>query len=99
MIRFQNVRGDVLVDDRRTGDRVMARDGLALKPDGDYLIITTQNSSADVHAAGKVTNLRPYSYLRLAPPNRFVLGTHNERWVAPQTRGFLARLWALAGGR
>jgi hypothetical protein len=98
MIRFNNVRGDVLVDDRRADDRIMARDGLTLKPDGDYLIATTQTSSADVQAAGKITRLGPFSYLRVGP-NRFALGKHSEYWAARTTKAFLQRLWALAGGR
>jgi hypothetical protein len=98
MIRFQNVRGEVLVDDRRTDDRIMARDGLALGPGGDYLIATTQSSSTDVHANGKITHLGPFSYLRVGG-NRFLQGQHGEYWVARNTKMFLAKLWALAGGR
>lgn len=98
MIRFTNVRGDVLVDDRRTDDRVMARDGLTLSTNGDYLIATTQSSSADVHANGKITRLGPFSYLRVSM-TRFLQGTHGEYWVARNTKLFLAKLWALAGGR
>ena len=48
MIRFSNVHGDVFIDDRRRDDRLMARDGLALDPGGDYLVATTQTSSAAV---------------------------------------------------
>lgn len=98
MIRFTNVRGDVLVDDRRTDDRVMARDGLALNPAGDYLVVTTQHSSAEVHAFGKVTRLDPFSFLRVRA-NAAQQGKHAEYWSAPQTRAFLARIWQLAGGR
>jgi hypothetical protein len=98
MIRFTNVRGDVLVDDRRTDDRVMARDGLALDPAGDYLVATTQSSSADVHAFGKITRLGPYSFLRVGM-NRLREGKHGEFWIARNTKLFLAKLWALAGGR
>jgi hypothetical protein len=43
MIRFSNVHGNVFIDDRRRDDRVMARDGLALDPGGDYLVATTQS--------------------------------------------------------
>ena len=98
MIHFNNVRGDVFVDDRRTDDRIMARDGLALKLGGDYLIATTQTSSAQVVAAGKITNLGPYSYLRVSPM-RFLQGKHGEFWVAANTKIFLSKLWALAGGK
>jgi hypothetical protein len=98
MIRFTNVRGDVLVDDRRTDDRVMARDGLTLRPSGDYLIATTQTSSADVHANGKITRLEPFSFLRVSM-SRFLQGKHSEFWVARNTKIFLAKLWTLAGGR
>jgi len=98
MIRFVNVQGDVLVDDRRKDDRFMAHDGLMLDPMGDYLVVTTQASSADVHAAGKMTRLGPYSYLR-AGGNRLVNGKHNIVWIARDTKAFLARIWALAGGR
>lgn len=98
MIRFTNVRGDVLVDDRRTDDRVMARDGLTLSANGDYLIATTQTSSAEVHAKGKITRLGPFSFLRVSM-SRFLQGSHSEFWVARNTKVFLAKLWALAGGR
>jgi hypothetical protein len=98
MIRFTNVRGDVLVDDRRTDDRIMARDGLALDPGGDYLVATTQTSSAEVHAYGKLTRLGPFSFLRVGR-NRLLEGKHGELWVARNTKLFLAKLWTLAGGR
>lgn len=98
MIRFSNVQGDVLVDDRWKDDRRMARDGLTLHPGGDYLIATTQASSADVHAFGKMIRLERFSYLRLRA-NASQGGKHNEIWSAPQTKYFLAKLWALAGGR
>ena len=98
MIRFSNVRGDVFVDDRRKDDRVMAYDGLALDPRGDYLVATTQASSADVQAYGKTFRLTQYSFLRLNL-SRVLEGRHNEFWWAPLTKLFLAKLWALAGGR
>jgi hypothetical protein len=98
MIRFTNVRGDVFVDDRRTDDRIMARDGLTLKMSGDYLIATTQASSAEVAANGKITRVEPYSYLRISM-TRFMHGKHSEFWVARNTKAFLAKLWWLAGGR
>jgi hypothetical protein len=98
MIRFSNVRGDVFVDDRRKDDRVMAYDGLALDAGGDYLVATTQTSSAQVLAYGKTFRLAQYSFLRLNP-SQVREGTHNEFWWAPLTKLFLAKLWALAGGR
>jgi hypothetical protein len=98
MIRFTNVQGYVLVDDRRKDDRFSARDGLALDPSGDYLIATTQASSTEVHAYGKIIRLAPYSYLRVVS-NRVREGKHGEFWIARNTRVFLAKLWALAGGR
>ena len=98
MIRFTNVRGDVLVDDRRTDDRIMARDGLVLDEGGDYLVATTQTSSAEVHAYGKLLRLAPFSFLRVGR-NRMLEGKHGEFWVARHTKVFLAKLWALAGGR
>jgi hypothetical protein len=98
MIRFANVQGDVLVDDRKKDDQFMAHDGLTLDPLGDYLVVTTQSSSADVHTPGKVTRLGPYSYLRVGG-NRLVDGKHNLLWIARETKVFLARIWALAGGR
>ena len=98
MIRFSNVHGDVLVDDRKKDDRRMAYDGLLLDPGGDYLIATTQASSADVHAFGKTIRLERFSYLRVRA-HASQGGKHNEIWSAPQTRYFLAKLWALAGGR
>jgi hypothetical protein len=98
MIRFTNVHGDVLVDDRKKDDRVMAHDGLALDPSGDYLVATTQASSAEVHAYGKIIWLGKFSYLRVGG-NRSLEGKHSEFWSAPQTKHFLAKLWALAGGR
>jgi len=98
MIRFTKVQGEVLVDDRRKDDRIMAYDGLTLDPAGDYLIATTQSSSADVEAVGKVTRLGPFSYLRLGG-GRSIEGKHAESWTAKTTRVFLARVWAAAGGR
>lgn len=98
MIRFTNVRGDVLVDDRVTDDRVMARDELILKPGGDYLVVTTQSSSADLLAFGRMHQLPPFSFIRLRN-NDSRQGKHSEQWWAPQTKQFLARIWALAGGR
>lgn len=98
MIRFIAVRGEVLVDDRKRDDRVMARDGLALDPAGDYLVATTQSSSAELQAYGKTIRLAPYSYLRVGG-NRVLEGKHAEFWVARTTKHFLARIWALAGGR
>jgi hypothetical protein len=98
MIRFTNVRGDVLVDDRKTDDRIMARDGLALDPGGDYLVATTQASSAEVHAYGKLTRLGPFSFLRVGR-NQLLHGKHGEFWVARNTKLFLAKVWMLAGGR
>jgi hypothetical protein len=98
MIRFTNVHGYVLVDDRKKDDRITARDGLALDPMGDYLVATTQTSSADVHAYGKIIPLAPFSYLRVGG-TRVLEGKHNEFWVARNTKIFLAKLWALAGGR
>jgi hypothetical protein len=98
MIRFKNVHGDVFVDDRKKDDRFMAHDGIVLDPMGDYLVVTTQSSSAEVHAAGKSTRLGPFSYLRVGA-NRFLEGKHNLIWIARETQAFLARIWALAGGR
>lgn len=98
MIEFTNVRGDVLVDDRKKDDRVMAYDGLVLDPAGDYLIATTQSSSADVHTPGKATRLGPFSFLRLGGARSFE-GKHGEYWTAKTTKVFLARVWAIAGGR
>jgi hypothetical protein len=98
MIRFTNVYGDVLVDDRKKDDRVMARDGLTLDPNGDYLVATTQSSRADVNAKGKMLQLGPFSYLRLGG-TRLLQGKHNEVWIARNTKFFLAKLWGLAGGR
>jgi hypothetical protein len=98
MIRFSNVHGDVFVDDRRKDDRVMAYDGLALDPGGDYLVATTQSSSAHVQAYGRTIRLERFSYARLNL-SKLVEGRHNEFWWAPKTKLFLAKLWALAGGR
>jgi|SRR3954469_25736020 hypothetical protein len=98
MIRFMNVQGDVLVDDRKKDDRFMARDGLMLDPAGDYLVVTTQASSADVHTPAKMTRLVPFSYLRIGG-DRLLQGKHNVIWLARETKAFLARIWALAGGR
>jgi hypothetical protein len=98
MIRFANVQGYVLVDDRRKDDRFSAREGLALDPAGDYLVATTQSSSAEVHAYGKIIRLAPYSYLRVGGA-RVREGKHGEFWIARNTKLFLAKLWALAGGR
>lgn len=98
MIRFSNVRGEVFIDDRRRDDRLMARDGLALDPGGDYLVATTQSSSADVQAYGRTIRLAQFSYARLSAA-KVLEGRHNEFWLAPMTKIFLAKLWALAGGR
>ena len=98
MIRLANVQGDVLVDDRRKDDRFMARDGLVLDPLGDYLVVTTQASRADVHTPAKMTHLGPFSYLRVGS-NRLLEGKHNVIWIARETKAFLAKIWALAGGR
>ena len=98
MIRFSNVQGEVFVDDLRKDDRVMARDGLALDPGGDYLVATTQSSSANVQAYGRAIRLEPFSYARLNL-SKILEGRHNEIWWAPKTKLFLEKLWALAGGR
>lgn len=98
MIRFSNVYGEVFIDDHRRDDRLMARDGLALDPGGDYLVATTQSSSADVHAYGRTIRLDRFSYARLNLI-KVLEGRHNEFWLAPMTKVFLAKLWALAGGR
>ena len=98
MIRFSNVNGDVFIDDRMRDDRLMARNGLALDPGGDYLVATTQSSSADVEAYGRTIRLGRFSYARLRL-SKVVEGRHNEFWWAPKTKIFLAKLWALAGGR
>jgi hypothetical protein len=98
MIRLMNVRGDVFVDDRKKDDRFMAHDGVMLDPMGDYLVVTTQSSSADVQTAGKSTRLDPFSYLRVGG-NRFLQGKHNLIWIARETKMFLGRVWTLAGGR
>jgi hypothetical protein len=99
MIRFSNVRGEVFIDDRRRDDRIMARDGLTLDDGGDYLVATTQSSSADIQAYGRTIRLDRSSYARLRPPSKVLEGRHNEIWWAPITKIFLAKLWALAGGR
>lgn len=98
MIRFTNVNGDVLVDDRRKDDRVMAYQGLALDAGGDYLVATTQASSAELLAFGKTVRLAPFSFARVGG-NRVLEGKHDEIWIARNTKHFLAKLWALAGGR
>ena len=98
MIRFSNVQGEVFIDDRRRDDRLMARDGLALDPGGDYLVATTQSSSADVQAYGRTIRLERFSYARLSL-SKVLEGKHNEFWWAPLTKTFLAKLWVLAGGR
>jgi hypothetical protein len=98
MIRFMNVQGDVLVDDRKKDDRFMAHDGLMLDLMGDYLVVTTQSSSADVQTPNKMTRLGPFSYLRVGG-TRLLEGKHNILWIARETKAFLARIWALAGGR
>src|SRR4026207_817485 len=98
MIRFSNVQGEVFIDDRRRDDRLMARDGLALDPGGDYLVATTQSSSADVQAYGKTIRLERFSYARLSL-SKVLEGRHQESWWAPRTKSFRSKLWALAGGR
>ena len=98
MIRFSNVQGDVFIDDRRKDDRLMARDGLALDPGGDYLVATTQTSSTDILAYGRTIRLERFSYARLNLV-RVLEGKHNLFWWAPKTKAFLADIWALAGGR
>jgi hypothetical protein len=98
MILLTNVRGDVFIDDRKRDDRMMARDGLQLDSSSEYLVATTQTSSADVHALGKIFRLGPYSYLRVGA-NKSLEGRHKEFWIARNTKQFLAKIWSLAGGR
>ncbi|HJY76151.1 MAG TPA: hypothetical protein VKE95_05930 [Burkholderiales bacterium] len=98
MIRFSNVYGDVFIDDRKRDDRLMARDGLALDPGGDYLVATTQSSTADIQAYGRTIRLDRFSYARLNLA-QILEGRHNLFWLAPQTKIFLANIWALVGGR
>jgi hypothetical protein len=51
-----------------------------------------------VHAYGKSSRLGPFSFARVGR-NQLVEGRHSEHWVAQNTKLFLAKLWALAGGR
>ena len=103
MIRFSNVQGDVFVDDRRRDDRLMARDGLALDPGGDYLVATTQSSSADVQAYGRTIQLGRFSYA-LEPDQgprgqaqRILVGAEDEavpgQALGPRRRAHVTPRW------
>ena len=81
----------------------MARDGLALDPGGDYLVATTQSSSADVQAYGRTIQLGRFSYA-LEPDQgprgqaqRILVGAEDEavpgQALGPRRRAHVTPRW------
>ena len=92
MIEITVIQGDVLVEDRMKGYSEMAWDGMTLDEGGNYLIVTTPTSRADVTIDGKVVNLPPSSFMRIRG-DRSWWERHKEQWSG-DSKLFLGRLWA-----
>jgi hypothetical protein len=91
------VQGDVLVDDIRKRYTQMATSGLELDETGNYLIATTQTSSAQIHVNGKIFSLGQSSFLRIGHSGRTWLDRHYESWTR-DARVFIGRLWYRIAG-
>lgn len=92
MIRFTNVRGSVLVDDRRNRSTQMAQTGLVLAEGGDYVIATTPTSRAEVVIKGKTILLPESCFLRVRR-DRAWQSAHSQGFTGDAKR-FLGRIWA-----
>ncbi len=92
MIRIVVVRGDVLVDDASSHYSQMATAGLELPTSGNYLIATTQNSSATLLLNGKAFNLGPNSFMRVRGDLTW-WARHQQYW-SRDVRLFVGQLWA-----
>jgi hypothetical protein len=93
MIRFVTVQGDVLVDDAKNQYSQMATSGLELDGTGNYLIATTQNSSAQIHVNGKTISLDRSSFLRIGRDRTWV-SSHYFSWQR-DFRVFIGKIWSI----
>jgi len=97
MIRFVAVQGDVLVDDTKNRYSQMATSGLELAETGNYLIATTQTSSAQIIVGRGVISLGQSSFLRIGPNGKTWMDRHYERWTK-DFKVFIGRLWYRIAG-
>jgi hypothetical protein len=94
MIRFLTVQGDVLVDDVKNRSSQMATSGLELDETGNYLIATTQNSSAQINANGKIISLGQSSFMRVGRRGDPWVESHHQTWQR-DFKTFIGKLWSL----
>ena len=97
MIRFLSVNGNVIVDDVKNRYSQMATSGLELDETGDYLIATTQTSSAQIHVGGGVISLGQSSFLRIGRGGKTWMDRHHESWNR-DIKLFVGRLWYRIAG-
>jgi hypothetical protein len=88
MIKFLSVSGDVLVEEDAMRYTQMATPGLELGGAGNYLIATTQTSSARILVNEILFDLKPSSFLRVRGPRSW-WDRHTE-----QVLNGLGRIWA-----
>jgi hypothetical protein len=92
MIIFMKVDGQVLVEDKKKQTRQLATSGMQLLSDqGNYLIASTQSSSAELLVNGKTFFLKPSSFIRVRG-DRSWWDRHSEMWCH-DLRLFSGRLW------
>ena len=92
MIQITMVQGDVLVDDRKNCYMQMARNGMRLDAKGNYLIVTTASSRAQLMVNGQSIKLDPSSYMHIHGARTW-WERHKEVW-AGNAKTILGRLWA-----
>ncbi len=93
MIRIVSATGCVAVDDRLRGMTMPAAPGLELANDGDWLIATSKNSSAELNIGGSRFKLPPQSYIRLRPDRRTWWAKHGIH--ADDVKLLVGKLWAM----
>lgn len=92
MIKFLEVHGEVLVEDVIGGYNQMAEAGLELSPLGNYLIATTETSSAKILIHGHPLDLQKSSFLRVHG-DQVRKDRHTALWGG-NVKLFLGRIWA-----
>lgn len=96
MVRFLMVQGDVIVDDKKNSYFQMARSGLELGDDGNYLIATTESSKASFLVDGHPISLGPSSFIRISRDQTW-LDKHRTPWTR-DVKFFLGKIWSRIAG-
>ena len=96
MIKFTQVAGDVMVDDRRGGQTVAVKTGISMLFQGaDCIIVTGDHGRATPWISGTHVTLEKNSFIRIKPDGRSFLQKHKED-LKRGKKLFFGRLWKAA---